>query len=74
LRSVGVSTFRFRLSFTDAFAVAAFMLTGVASTLLLPETKGLTLEDLSAEDQEHFVGDNPVTPPEVPRLSQEGAH
>ena len=33
---------------------AFFMLTGVFSTLLLPETKGLTLEDLSAEDQDKF--------------------
>lgn len=34
---------------------AFFMLTGVGSTLLLPETKGLTLEQLSNEDQERFV-------------------
>lgn len=27
------------------------MLTGIFSTLLLPETKGLSLEDLSQEDQ-----------------------
>ncbi|CAD6577238.1 MAG: Inorganic phosphate transporter pho84 [Tremellales sp. Tagirdzhanova-0007] len=33
---------------------AFFMLSGVFSTLLLPETKGLTLEDLSAEDQDRF--------------------
>lgn len=31
------------------------MLTGIGSTLLLPETKGLTLEELSNEDQEGFV-------------------
>ena len=31
------------------------MLTGIFSTLLLPETKGRTLEDLSNEDQEGFV-------------------
>lgn len=34
---------------------ALFMLTGIFSTLLLPETKGKSLEELSNEDQEHFV-------------------
>jgi len=34
---------------------AFFMLTGIFSTLLLPETKGLTLEELSHEPQEGFV-------------------
>jgi len=34
---------------------ALFMLTGIFSTLLLPETKGRTLEDLSGEDQDGFV-------------------
>lgn len=34
---------------------AFFMLTGVASTLLIPETKGRTLEDLSNEEQDGFV-------------------
>ncbi|KAF8626413.1 hypothetical protein AX17_006580 [Amanita inopinata Kibby_2008] len=34
---------------------AFFMLTGVASTLLLPETKGRSLEELSNENQEGFV-------------------
>ncbi|GAA6001461.1 hypothetical protein JCM10207_006677 [Rhodosporidiobolus poonsookiae] len=34
---------------------ALFMLTGIFSTLLLPETKGKSLEDLSGEDQDHFV-------------------
>jgi PHS family inorganic phosphate transporter-like MFS transporter len=34
--------------------VALFMLTGIFSTLLLPETKGLSLEDLSQEDQSAF--------------------
>jgi len=34
---------------------AFFMLTGVFSTLLLPETKLLSLEDLSNEDQDNFV-------------------
>jgi PHS family inorganic phosphate transporter-like MFS transporter len=35
---------------------AFFMLTGVFSTLLIPETKGRSLEDLSGEDQANFVG------------------
>jgi PHS family inorganic phosphate transporter-like MFS transporter len=34
---------------------AFFMLTGIFSTLLLPETMGRTLEDLSNENQEGFV-------------------
>jgi PHS family inorganic phosphate transporter-like MFS transporter len=34
---------------------AFFMLTGVFSTLLLPETKGKTLEELSNENQDGFV-------------------
>ena len=34
---------------------AFFMLTGIFSTLLLPETKGRTLEDLSNENQEGFI-------------------
>jgi len=34
---------------------ALFMLTGIFSTLLLPETKGRTLEDLSNEDQDGFI-------------------
>lgn len=39
---------------------ALFMLTGVFSTLLLPETKNKSLEDLSQEDQEDFVKDSSV--------------
>lgn len=31
------------------------MLTGIFSTLLLPETKNKTLEELSNEEQEGFV-------------------
>jgi hypothetical protein len=31
------------------------MLTGIFSTLLLPETKGKSLEELSNEDQEGFI-------------------
>lgn len=48
---------------------AFFMLTGVASTLLIPETKQKSLEDLSNEDQEGYItGTLPlflreVTPP-----------
>ncbi len=34
---------------------ALFMLTGIFSTLLIPETKGRSLEELSNEDQEGFV-------------------
>ncbi|KAG7089663.1 hypothetical protein E1B28_011323 [Marasmius oreades] len=34
---------------------ALFMLTGIGSTLLLPETKGKSLEELSNEHQEGFV-------------------
>lgn len=34
---------------------AFFMLTGVFSTLLLPETKQKTLEELSNENQQGFV-------------------
>ncbi|KAG6816273.1 hypothetical protein H0H93_008224, partial [Arthromyces matolae] len=34
---------------------AFFMLTGIFSTLLIPETKGLSLEELSNEDQEGFI-------------------
>ncbi|KAF7318663.1 Phosphate permease [Mycena chlorophos] len=34
---------------------AFFMLTGLASTYLLPETMGRTLEDLSNESQENFI-------------------
>ena len=31
------------------------MLSGVASTMLIPETKDISLEDLSREDQEEFI-------------------
>ncbi|WRT64057.1 phosphate:H+ symporter [Kwoniella shivajii] len=41
---------------------ALFMLTGIFSTLLLPETKGKTLEDLSQESQDNFVHDSNVHP------------
>jgi MFS transporter, PHS family, inorganic phosphate transporter len=34
---------------------AFFMLTGIFSTIILPETKGKSLEELSNEDQEGFV-------------------
>ncbi|CEQ42616.1 SPOSA6832_04458 [Sporobolomyces salmonicolor] len=39
---------------------ALFMLTGIFSTLLLPETKGKTLEELSGEDQDNFVHAAPI--------------
>jgi len=46
---------------------AFFMLTGIFSTLLIPETKGKTLEELSNERQEGFVsGVNEV------RIDKEG--
>ncbi|ORY89459.1 putative phosphate transporter [Leucosporidium creatinivorum] len=34
---------------------ALFMLTGIFSSLLIPETKGKSLEELSNEDQEDFI-------------------
>lgn len=34
---------------------AAIMLTGILSTMLLPETKGKTLEKLSNEDQQSYI-------------------
>ncbi|KAI0303635.1 inorganic phosphate transporter [Multifurca ochricompacta] len=34
---------------------AFFMMTGIFSTLLIPETKGRSLEELSNEDQEGFI-------------------
>ncbi|KAG8728382.1 Inorganic phosphate transporter pho84 [Ceratobasidium sp. 423] len=37
------------------FAFAAFTLTGAAATLLIEETKGRTLEDISNEDQGNFI-------------------
>jgi len=36
---------------------ALFMLTGIASTLLIPETKGLSLEDLSGESQHEYINE-----------------
>jgi len=36
-------------------AYAFFTFTGVFSTLLLPETKGRSLEELSNEDQQGFA-------------------
>lgn len=40
---------------------ALFMISGVFSTMLLPETRGRSLEDLSNEDQEGFIRPAPVT-------------
>jgi PHS family inorganic phosphate transporter-like MFS transporter len=43
------------------------MLTGIFSTLLIPETKGKSLEELSNEDQDGFIqGVNEV------RLNKDG--
>jgi len=39
------------------------MLSGIASTLLLPETMGRTLEDISDEDQNNFVKRHVVATP-----------
>ncbi|AAW42322.1 phosphate transporter, putative [Cryptococcus deneoformans JEC21] len=50
---------------------AFFMLTGVFSTLLLPETKNRSLEDLSQEDQESFVR-NSGTATAVPMVQKTG--
>ncbi|PSR74476.1 hypothetical protein PHLCEN_2v9808 [Hermanssonia centrifuga] len=36
-------------------AYAPFAFTGLLSTLLIPETKGKTLEDSSNEQQQHFI-------------------
>jgi PHS family inorganic phosphate transporter-like MFS transporter len=44
---------------------AAFMATGFFSTLLIPETKGRTLEDVSNEEQKGFV-QGPATVPNYP--------
>ncbi|OJA11143.1 hypothetical protein AZE42_02381, partial [Rhizopogon vesiculosus] len=42
---------------------AFFMLTGVFSTLLLPETKQRSLEDISQEEQEGYIQDAPPSDP-----------
>ena len=41
------------------------MLTGAFSTLLIPETKQKSLEELSNEDQKGFVRPKPVNVPHV---------
>jgi PHS family inorganic phosphate transporter-like MFS transporter len=52
LKDIG-GTNKFVKHILEIFAL--FMLTGIFSTLLLPETKGRTLEELSNEDQQDFV-------------------
>ncbi|KXN88480.1 Inorganic phosphate transporter PHO84 [Leucoagaricus sp. SymC.cos] len=52
LKDIG-GTNKFVKHILEIFAL--FMLTGIFSTLLLPETKGRTLEELSNEDQDGFV-------------------
>lgn len=42
---------------------ALFMLLGFFATLLIPETKGISLEDLSNEDQSTFVGNTNILAP-----------
>lgn len=39
---------------------ALFMLSGMGSTLLLPETKNVSLEKLSGESTDSLVDENPV--------------
>ncbi|RSH85349.1 Inorganic phosphate transporter pho84 [Saitozyma podzolica] len=52
---------------------AFFMLTGIFSTLLLPETKNLSLEDLSHEDPANFVKGSGIYPmsEEIARIEEE---
>ncbi|KAK0495364.1 phosphate transporter [Armillaria luteobubalina] len=52
LKDIG-GTNKFVKHILEIFAL--FMLTGIFSTLLLPETKNKTLEELSNEDQDGFV-------------------
>ncbi|KAH9998820.1 major facilitator superfamily domain-containing protein, partial [Russula compacta] len=52
LKNIG-GTNKFLNHIIEIFAF--FMLTGIFSTLLIPETKGKSLEELSNEDQEGFV-------------------
>jgi PHS family inorganic phosphate transporter-like MFS transporter len=52
LRNIG-GTNKFVKHILEIFAF--FMLTGIFSTTLIPETKGKTLEELSGEDQDGFV-------------------
>ncbi|KIY66544.1 phosphate permease [Cylindrobasidium torrendii FP15055 ss-10] len=52
LKDIG-GTGKFVKHILEIFAL--FMLTGIFSTLLIPETKGKSLEELSGEDQDHFV-------------------
>ncbi|KIM39729.1 hypothetical protein M413DRAFT_446637 [Hebeloma cylindrosporum] len=52
LKDIG-GTNKFVKHILEIFAL--FMLTGIFSTLLLPETKNESLEDLSNEDQDGFV-------------------
>jgi MFS transporter, PHS family, inorganic phosphate transporter len=50
-----------------------FVFTGVFSTILLPETKGVSLESLSNEDQEGFVRGKSFHAPFVCRVVSDGA-
>jgi PHS family inorganic phosphate transporter-like MFS transporter len=43
---------------------ALFMLCGVFTTLLIPETKRKTLEELSGEDTDTLVNPSPMIHPE----------
>ena len=58
-------TFEFLSRSLETFAF--FMLTGFFSTLLIPETKGRSLEELSNEDQTGFIR-GPAAPRESPQV------
>ena len=49
---------------------ALFMLCGVFTTLLIPETKRKTLEELSGEDTDTLVNPSPAIQPEKELESQ----
>ena len=52
--SVGVSS-SCAYGYPSLEIFAVFMLSGVVSTMLLPETNGRSLEELSREDQDEFI-------------------
>lgn len=53
-------TFSNRTSINPALLISAFfMFIGIFSTLLIPETKGRSLEDISNENQDTFLRDVP---------------
>lgn len=56
---------------------ALFMASGIASTLLLPETKGISLENLSQEEEALSIGEAdqslPVMPAKEPQVGPSAA-